>query len=210
MASTPFTVLRSRVVPLPIPNIDTDVIIRVERMMNPDPSLATWAFESIRYDTSGAPKADVALNDPVYAASEILLAGSNFGCGSSREPAVWAVMALGFRCVIAPSFGDIFAANCLTNGVLPVVLQTEALGRLAEGARDLEEVIVDLPRQTVLLGTRSWSFEIGEMHKMMLVEGLDELALALRHRDVVNRWEIRDQHQRVWAWPRKQDAPAVR
>jgi len=198
----PFTVVRSRAVPLLIPNIDTDVIIRVERMMSPDPGhLARWAIESIRYDAGGAPKKDFVLNDPGYVGSEILLAGDNFGCGSSREPAVWAVMGLGFRCVIAPSFGDIFAANCLTNGVLPVTLPTDVVEQLAKGARNLNEVTVDLPSQEVWLESRSWSFEIGRVHKVMLVDALDEMALAVGRLEHVERWEIRDHGERAWAWP---------
>jgi 3-isopropylmalate/(R)-2-methylmalate dehydratase small subunit len=162
MVTAPFTVVRSRAVPLLIPNVDTDVIIRVERMMSSDPDhLAKWAFESIRYDSSGAPREDFVLNDPEYVGSEILLAGDNFGCGSSREPAVWAVMGLGFRCVIAPSFGDIFAANCLTNGVLPVSLPADAAEQLAAGARRFEEITVDLPSQEIRLESRCWTFDIG-------------------------------------------------
>jgi 3-isopropylmalate/(R)-2-methylmalate dehydratase small subunit len=201
MTAAPFTVIRSRAVPLLIPNIDTDVIIRVERMMSSDPdTLAKWAFESIRYDASGAPKKDFVLNDPEYVGSEILLAGDNFGCGSSREPAVWAVMGLGFRCVIAPSFGDIFAANCLTNGVLPVSLPAGAVEQLAKAARRLEEVTVDLPSQEVGHEARSWPFEIGPVHTLMLVDALDEMGLAVRRLEDVERWEIRDRRQRAWAW----------
>jgi 3-isopropylmalate/(R)-2-methylmalate dehydratase small subunit len=172
-------------------------------MMSPDPeTLANWAFESIRYDANGAPRDDFVLNGAEYVGSEILLAGDNFGCGSSREPAVWAVMGLGFRCVIAPSFGDIFAANCLTNGVLPVTLSADAVEQLARGARRFEEVTVDLPTQEVRLGSRWWAFEIGRVHKLMLVDALDEMALAIGHLENVERWEIRDHHERAWAWPK--------
>ena len=201
MTIEPFTVVRSRAVPLLIPNIDTDVIIRVERMMSQDPGLlAKWAFESIRYDAGGEPREDFVLNDPDFVGSEILLAGDNFGCGSSREPAVWALRGLGFRCVIAPSFGDIFAANCFTNGILPVSLPVDAVEQLAGGARLLEEVTVDLPSQEVRLKSRSWLFEIGQVHKLMLVDALDEMALAIRSIESVERWEDRDRQQRAWAW----------
>jgi 3-isopropylmalate/(R)-2-methylmalate dehydratase small subunit len=207
MTPASFTVVRSRAVPLLIPNIDTDVIIRVERMMSQDPdTLAKWAFESIRYDGNGAPREDFVLNDPEYVGSEVLLAGDNFGCGSSREPAVWAVMGLGFRCVIAPSFGDIFAANCLTNGVLPVSLSAHAIEQLAAGARRFEEVTVDLPSQEVWIGSHSWTFEIGRVHKLMLIDALDEMALAIRRLEVVERWEIRDRHESAWAWMQRRHA----
>jgi 3-isopropylmalate/(R)-2-methylmalate dehydratase small subunit len=201
MAPQPFTVVSGLAAPVLIPNIDTDVIIRVDRMMDPEPgALAKWAFESIRYGADGEPRRDFALNDPAYAGSEILLAGNNFGCGSSREPAVWAVMRLGFRCVIAPSFGDIFRANCLTNGVLPMALTPEVVDRLAEGVRHLEHVTVDLPSQTVTFRDHSWSFEIGQVHKLMLVDGIDEMELAMRHLEGVERWEARDHLDRPWAW----------
>ena len=153
---------------------------------------------------------DFVLNDPNYADAEILLAGHNFGCGSSREPAVWAVMGLGIRCVVAPSFGDIFAANCLTNGVLPVSLPADVVEELADGARRSEEVTVDLPSQEVRLGSRSWPFEVGRVHKTMLIDALDEMALALRHLEQVEAWEARDRLDRSWAWPPGRQAEEVR
>jgi 3-isopropylmalate/(R)-2-methylmalate dehydratase small subunit len=211
MALEPLTVVSSRAVPLLAPNVDTDVIIPVERMMSPDPkSLATWAFESLRYDVNGRPREDCVLNEAVYAGAQILLAGDNFGCGSSREPAVWAVIALGFRCVIASSFGDIFAANCLTNGVLPVVLSVDAVGQLAAAARNLDEITVDLRSQVVTLRSKSWPFEIGHVHKVMLVDGLDEMELGLRHLDAVDRWEAQDRQRRPWAWPHLRNFTEVR
>lgn len=202
MGAAPFRVVRGRAVPLLAPNIDTDVIIRVDRMMSTDPAtLAQWAFESIRHDENGALRDDCVLNDPEFVGSEILLAGENFGCGSSREPAVWAVMGLGFRCVVAPSFGDIFATNCLTNGMLPVSLPGDAIQQLAGEARKLEEMEVDLLSQEVRVGSSSWSFDIGRVHKLMLVDALDEMSLALRRLESVEQWEMRDRNERAWAWP---------
>ena len=202
MAVTPFTTLSGRAAPLMLANVDTDVIIRVERMTSADPAaLALWAFESLRYDADGAPRPDFVLNDQAYAGAPILLADDNFGCGSSREPAVWAVMGLGFRCVIAPSFGDIFRANCLTNGVLPVRLDRQAVAELAEVARRLDQVSIDLPAQAVRAAGRSWPFEIGAAHKLMLVDGADEMALSLRFSDQVSGWEEQDRRRRPWAWP---------
>lgn len=204
MAAASFTVVRSRAIPLLLPNIDTDVIIRVDRMMSTDPgTLAQWAFESIRYDANGIPKESCVLNSPQFVGSEILLVGENFGCGSSREPAVWAVMGLGVRCVVAPSFGDIFAANCLTNGLLPVSLSDDAVRRLAEEASRCEEIEVDLPSQVVRVGSSSWEFEIGRLHKLMLIDALDEMSLALRHLEGVEQWETRDRYGRSWAWQQR-------
>jgi 3-isopropylmalate/(R)-2-methylmalate dehydratase small subunit len=202
MTLTPFTTLTGRAAPLMLANVDTDVIIRVERMTSADPAaLAPWAFESLRYDADGGPEPGFVLNDPAYAGAPILLAGDNFGCGSSREPAVWAVMGLGFRCVIAPSFGDIFRANCLTNGVLPVALSPDAVAELAIAARRLGQVTVDLPAQQVRAGSRWWSFGIGAAHKLMLIDGVDEMTLSLRFARQVRDWEAGDRLRRPWAWP---------
>jgi 3-isopropylmalate/(R)-2-methylmalate dehydratase small subunit len=203
MALTPFTTLTGLAAPLMLANVDTDVIIRVERMTSTDPAaLAPWAFESLRYAAAGAPRPDCVLNDQAYAGAPILLAGGNFGCGSSREPAVWAVMGLGFRCVIAPSFGDIFRGNCLTNGVLPVALPTGAVAELAAAARRLDQVTVDLPAQQVRAAGTSWPFEIGAAHKLMLVDGVDEMTLSLRFTEQVRAWEETDHRCRPWAWPK--------
>jgi len=201
VGAAPFTVVRSRATPLLVPNMDTDVIIRVDRMMSTDPTtLAQWAFESIRYDANGEPTVGCTLNAPEFVGSEILLAGDNFGCGSSREPAVWAVMGLGFRCVVAPSFGDIFASNCLTNGVLPILLPSDAVEELADWASKLKEIEVDLPRQEVRVGSSSWSFDVGRVHKLMLIDALDEMSLAVRQLESVEQWEVRDRRERSWAW----------
>jgi 3-isopropylmalate/(R)-2-methylmalate dehydratase small subunit len=202
MAPRPFTTLTGLAAPLPLANVDTDVIIRVERMTSTNPAeLAPWAFESLRYDADGDPAPGFVLNDEAYTGAPILVAGPNFGCGSSREPAVWAVMGLGFRCVIAPSFGDIFRANCLTNGVLPVALDGDAVAELTGAARRHRELTVDLPAQQVRASGRTWHFEIGAAHKLMLVDGVDEMTLSQRFADQVSAWETRDRQRRPWAWP---------
>jgi 3-isopropylmalate/(R)-2-methylmalate dehydratase small subunit len=204
MERDPFTILRSRAFPLMMPNVDTDVIIRVERMMTIDRTeLARSAFESIRYDPDGSPKPDFVFNDPKFAGAQILLAGDNFGCGSSREPAVWAIAALGIRCIIAPSFGDIFAANCFVNGVLPVSASIEAVEQLGEFSRRCGEITVDLPAQQIRFGAEIVRFEVGAVQKIMLVEGIDEMTLALRHRPSVERWESQDRRARPWIWPQQ-------
>jgi 3-isopropylmalate/(R)-2-methylmalate dehydratase small subunit len=199
----PFTVVTGRAVPLLLENLDTDVIIPVERMVSTDPAaLAHWAFESLRYDSDGRLKERFVLNDPAYSGAPFLVAGENFGCGSSREPAVWALMGLGFRCVIAPSFGEIFEANCLTNGLLPVRLHHQAIEEIAAAGWSLDkEVTVDLATQEVWAASRSWDFEISRAHKHMLLNGFDEMALGISHLDQIESWERRDRQQRRWAWP---------
>jgi 3-isopropylmalate/(R)-2-methylmalate dehydratase small subunit len=198
MTLAPFVTLAGHAVPLMLSNVDTDVIIRVDRMTSVDPeALAPWAFESLRHRAGPGEVFD----DRRYAGAPILVTGDNFGCGSSREPAVWAIMGLGFRCVIAPSFGDIFRANCLTIGVLPVALDRWAVEQGADAARQLDEVTVDLPAQQVKAVGRSWPFEIGAVHKQMLIDGLDELSLSLGRADEVSDWEAHDRQWRPWAWP---------
>jgi 3-isopropylmalate/(R)-2-methylmalate dehydratase small subunit len=197
----PFTTITGVAVPLLLNNVDTDVIIRVERMTSVKPDvLAPWAFEALRYRPDGTDDPTCVLNDPRYRGAPILLAGANFGCGSSREPAVWAIMGLGVRGVIAPSFGDIFRGNCLTNGLLPVVLDEAAVNRLADLGAAGEQLTVDLQGQQVRAGGETWPFEIGVTQRMALLEGLDDLDLALRFAPSVAAWEHKDRQSRPWAW----------
>jgi 3-isopropylmalate/(R)-2-methylmalate dehydratase small subunit len=203
MSRQPFTSVTGTAAPLLRPNIDTDVIIRVERMTSTSPAdLAAWAFEALRYRPDGTPDPGFVLNEPRYTGAPILLAGPNFGCGSSREPAVWAIMGLGIRCVIAPSFGDIFKANCLTNGLLPVTLGEAPVRRLATAAARGTPVTVNLETQRVTTGNATWPFTISPSQKTALLDGLDDLELALRSSDDITRWEERDRRQRPWAWTR--------
>jgi 3-isopropylmalate/(R)-2-methylmalate dehydratase small subunit len=188
-------------VPLVRPNLDTDVIIRIDRMVSTSPSeLAPFAFESLRTGADGEPDPTVALNDPRFTGAPILIGGSNFGCGSSREPAVWALMGLGIRCVIAGSFGDIFEANCHQNGVLPVVLPEPDLSTLAAIAADGTPVEVDLDAQQINADGSAWPFTIGTIQKAALLEGLDDIELALRLSDDIEAWEAQDRLRRPWAW----------
>jgi 3-isopropylmalate/(R)-2-methylmalate dehydratase small subunit len=189
-------------VPLVRANVDTDVIIRIDRMVSTTPSeLAPFAFESIRTGADGRPDPAVALNDPRFLGAPILIGGANFGCGSSREPAVWALMGMGIRCVIAASFGDIFEANCHQNGVLPVLLPEPGLSALAAIAADGTPIEVDLEAQRITAGGSEWTFGIGAMQKAALLEGLDDLDLALRLSDDIEAWQRLDHRRRRWAWP---------
>jgi 3-isopropylmalate/(R)-2-methylmalate dehydratase small subunit len=197
----PFTRVSGRAIPLLLPNIDTDIIIRVERMTSVDAAvLAPWAFEALRYRPDGSVVPDFVLNDDRYRQAPILLAGENFGCGSSREPAVWAIQGLGVRCIVAPSFGDIFFSNCFTNGLLCVLLDAAAVGVLAQCAADGREISVDLPAQRVSAPDGSWTFNVGSMQKSMLLEGMDEMELALRRLSETDKWEGTDRVTRPWAW----------
>lgn len=205
MSFEPFTRITGVAAPLTMPNIDTDVIIRVDRMVSMDPAeLAPFAFEAIRFDADGAEDPTFVLNQEPFRGAPILLGGSNFGCGSSREPAVWALQGIGIRCVVAPSFGDIFQANCHQNGLLPIVLAEVELDELAAMAMTGSPVTVDLDSQMIVSGTSRWSFAIGSMQKSALLEGLDDIDIAFRAIETVKAWEASDREIRPWAWTTSQ------
>jgi 3-isopropylmalate/(R)-2-methylmalate dehydratase small subunit len=182
-------------------NIDTDVIIRVERMVSTDPAaLAAWAFEALRYRDDGTEDPGFVLNTAPFKGAPILVVGPNFGCGSSREPAVWAMQGLGIKVVVGPSFGDIFEANCHQNGMLPVTLDQAEVNALAAIAETAATVSVDVETQQIQAGGRTWDFALGPTQKMSLLDGLDDLDLALRDMDAVRAWEHADRRARPWAW----------
>ncbi len=201
MTAPPLTTVTGVAAPLLRPNLDTDVIIRVERMVSTSPAdLAPFAFEAIRYQADGSENPEFVLNQEPFRGATILVGGPNFGCGSSREPAVWAIVGLGIRCIVAPSFGDIFQANCHQNGVLPIVLDEAAVDELADSAATGTPVTVDLAAQQVRAADRTWCFAIGPTQKLALLEGLDDLDLALRDIDSIRAWEQADRANRPWAW----------
>jgi 3-isopropylmalate/(R)-2-methylmalate dehydratase small subunit len=160
------------------------------------------AFEAWRFRPDGSDDPDFVLNQPAYRGAAILVAGANFGCGSSREGAVWALKGMGLRCVIAESFGDIFFNNCFQNGVLPIRLPADAVRRLAaECSGGNAQVTVDLVRQTVMSphGERL-DFEIEPMRRTALLEGLDEIGLTLKHADAIAAYQTSDKAARPWVW----------
>ncbi len=186
-------------------NVDTDVIIPIQRLVGTGRSgLGPYAFERQRYAKDGSENPDFVLNRPQYRDSPILLAGPNFGCGSSREGAVWALMGMGLRAVLAPSFGDIFFANCFQNGLLPVVLPEEAIQRIAdetEAAQGARHTVVDLARQIVVTPEGAEiPFTVDARKRDALLEGLDDIALTLKHKDAILAWQSADRAARGWAW----------
>jgi 3-isopropylmalate/(R)-2-methylmalate dehydratase small subunit len=199
----PFTVVTGVAVPLPMANVDTDVIIRVERMTSRSPAgLRKYAFEALRYMPDGTENPDCLLNQPAFRDAPILIAGSNFGCGSSREPAVWALMALGIRCVIAESFGDIFFSNCFQNGVLALTLSQPAIEALtADAAGGGTGFCVDLVQQRVVApsGT-AFPFQVDPQRRESLIEGLDEVGQTLKLTDAITQWQAQDRIARPWVW----------
>ena len=195
----PFRTHTGVAVPLDRPNVDTDQIIpkqflkRVERT-----GFGEFLFYDWRYTPEGAPDPSFVLNEPRYAGASVLVAGRNFGCGSSREHAPWALLDYGFRAVVAPSYADIFMNNCMKNGIVPVVLPEGEVAELARRARGREgyRLTVDLERCEVRDG-RGFSapFEIDEFRRHCLLEGLDDIGLTLRHES-----QIRDYEARRAAW----------
>ena len=198
-----FTTLTGVAAPLMRANIDTDTIIRVERMVGTTPQqMGAWAFEALRFRPDGSPDPAFVLNQPPFHDAPILLAGTNFGCGSSREGAVWALKHSGIRCVIAPGFGDIFYNNCFQNGLLPVVLPADQMDRLAtQCAGGNARVTVDLARQ-VVTGPHGeeMPFEIEALRRTALLEGLDDIGLTLLHEDAIAAFRVRDTAARPWVW----------
>lgn len=199
--SEPFSTLTAVAAPLLRDNIDTDAIIPSREMKSTGKTgLADGLFAGWRYRTPGSrdPDPDFVLNDPRYAGAPILLGGRNFGCGSSREHAVWALAEYGVRAIIAPDFAPIFAGNCVRNGIVPVVLSAEAIAGIAA---DGGAVTVDLPRQQVRLsGGESWDFAIGDEAKAMLLEGLDAIDLTLKLQDRIAAFQAEDRAARPWIY----------
>lgn len=204
----PFTVLRGPAAPLPIDNVDTDLIIRIERLTSLQRhELGLWAFESLRYRHDGSENPDFVLNQTPWREAPILVAGRNFGCGSSREGAVWALLARGIRCVIAESFGDIFHANCFQNGVLPVRLPADALARVRAACAPQAAWTVDLHTQRIVLPDgAALAFEVDPLRRAALLEGLDDIGRTLQLRESIDAWQARDRAARPWIWQPAPDA----
>jgi 3-isopropylmalate/(R)-2-methylmalate dehydratase small subunit len=198
-----FTVLKGVAAPLMLANVDTDAIIRMERLSRLERGeLGRWAFESLRYLPDGSENPQFLLNQPPWRSANILLAAENFGCGSSRETAVWALWELGVRCVIAPSFGDIFYGNCFQNGMLLVRLPAAEVGAIAAEARSGgREITVDLNLQQVVTATgRVIAFDIEPGRRKSLLEGLDAIGVTLTYAVDIARFQARDRTQRPWLY----------
>lgn len=200
-----FVTLTAAAAPIPWTNVDTDRIIRVERCAQvPRERMGDWAFEMDRFDAAGAPDPSFVLNRAPFRGAEILVAGENFGCGSSREMAVWAIAGMGVRCVIAPSFGEIFFGNCFQNGLLPIRLAPEAverlLARLAQ-ARDAAQATLTVDLAQCRIATpwgETLAFEVEPMRRQMLLEGLDPVGLTLTRADAIDAFQARDRERRPW------------
>ncbi len=197
-----FTTLTSIAAPLRMINIDTDIIIPKQFLKTIKRSgLGVSAFYDIRYNSDGSEKTEFSLNQPAYKNAQILITGENFGCGSSREHAPWAILDMGIRCILAPSFADIFYNNCFKNGILPVQLPQDAIDALMDECENAPKgtVTVDLNAQTVMRGnTLSYEFEIDSFRKHCLLNGLDDIGLTLEKQTHINNFETNDKAKRPW------------
>ncbi len=199
---TPFVRLSAVAAPMDLSNIDTDRIIPARFLRRPrEAGYGPLLFHDVRFETDGSEKPDFVLNRPAYRDARILVTAENFGCGSSREMAVWALMDHGIRALIGPSFGDIFFENCFKNGVLAVVLPAATVSELRRsvGARPGAILSVDLPTQTITGpdGSRI-RFEIDAFRKHGLLTGQDELALTLEHLPAIEAFEARRRREMPW------------
>lgn len=186
-----FTVLKGRAAPMPIMNVDTDMIIPKQFLKTIKRSgLGVNLFHEMRYDDQGNEIGDFVLNKPAYRKAQILVAGENFGCGSSREHAPWSLLDFGIRAVIAPSFADIFFGNCFKNGILPIVLPKEQVETLMNFTASADnEITIDLEAQEVRAGNHVFAFEVDPFRKHCLLGGLDDIGLTLQHKTDIDTYE---------------------
>ncbi|WP_268541732.1 3-isopropylmalate dehydratase small subunit [Candidatus Nitrosotenuis cloacae] len=182
-----FHTVSSIATPLDRSNVDTDQMVPKQFLkLVQRTGFGKFLFHDWRFEQDGSPKKDFALNDPKYSNSHILISGENFGCGSSREHAAWALKDYGFDVVIAPSFADIFYNNCFKNGILPISVSRDVLNDLLKTSL---QMTVDLSNQTIRYGDRTILFEIEENRKRTLLEGLDDIALTLQQEDKILAYE---------------------
>src|ERR1700758_1264508 len=200
----PFTKLTAIAAPIMRTNIDTDVIIRIERIVGNSVrgTLGKWGFGSLRYLPDGSENPEFILNREPYRQAEILITGPNFGCGSSREGAVWSLQEMGIRAIVGSGFGDIFFANCFQNGILPIVVDKQIVDQLAadvEATQGAGKISIDLEAQTIVSpsGARH-TFEIDPRRREGLLQGLDEVALTLQRDKDIRAFQAADRSARPW------------
>ena len=184
---------------LPLQNIDTDMIVPKQFLKTiKRTGLGKGLFYEMRYDEKGKIIEDFVLHKEPYNKSKILIAGKNFGCGSSREHAPWALLDFGIKCVISSSFADIFYNNCFKNGILPIRLDEKIILQLAEYSNRKKEIEVDLEEQVVKFGNEIVNFEVDEFKKKCLLEGLDDIALSMEKLNLVENFEKKVKEDRPW------------
>ena len=194
-----FISLKSIPVYLPIVNIDTDMIIPKQFLKTiKRTGLGKNLFFEMRYDDSGNEIKNFVLNVEPFNSSKILITGKNFGCGSSREHAPWALLDFGITCVISSSYADIFYSNCFKNGILPIILPEEKIKELSEYSKRKEEVFIDLKEEKIIYGNNELKFNIDPFKKKCLLEGLDDISLSLKKLEQINSFEKKLKINKPW------------
>jgi len=195
-----FKVFKGVAAPLPMINVDTDMIIPKQFLKTIKRSgLGKNLFHELRYDIQGNIKNDFVLNWDPYKQASILIAGDNFGCGSSREHAPWSLLDFGFKCIIAPSFADIFYNNCFKNGILPIRLDQQKVDILMEEAKNKNELIINLEDQKIFcVDESSIDFDIDSFRKKCLLEGLDDIGLTLQKKELISQYEDNLKSSHPW------------
>jgi len=194
-----FNSLKSIPAYLPLVNIDTDMIIPKQFLKTiKRTGLGKNLFFEMRYDDNGSEIKDFILNQQPYNKSKILIAGKNFGCGSSREHAPWALLDFGITCVISSSFADIFYNNCFKNGILPIILKEEKIKELSEYFKRQEEIEIELKEEKIVFGNNEIKFEIDVFKKKCLLEGLDDIALSLEKSEKISSFEVELKNKKPW------------
>ena len=194
-----FNTLKSIPAYLPIVNIDTDMIIPKQFLKTiKRTGLGKNLFFEMRYDDNGNSLKDFVLNQEPYIQSKILIAGKNFGCGSSREHAPWALLDFGITCVISSSYADIFYNNCFKNGILPITLEENKIKELSEYSKRKEEIAIDLMEEKIIFGNNEIKFDIDPFKKKCLLEGLDDIALSLAKKDKIMTFEENLKNTKPW------------
>ncbi|HEY2185304.1 MAG TPA: 3-isopropylmalate dehydratase small subunit [Xanthobacteraceae bacterium] len=205
-----FTRLTATACPLEIPNLNTDQIIPVRFLKLPrSAGYGKFLLHDLRRDAEGRERPEFSLNQPAWSEARILVGGRNFACGSSREAAVYALVDRGIRCVIAPSFGDIFAGNAVQNGLLAAMVQDEQAAALAAALRNRPSlpVAVDLEQQTIVCGPDSFHFSIDPVRRLRLLNGWEDIDLTRSHADEIASFRAMDHTRRPWATPHAAPAP---
>jgi len=194
-----FNTLKSIPVYMPLLNIDTDMIIPKQFLKTiKRTGLGKNLFYEMRYDEKGNEIKDFVLNKKPFNESKILLAGKNFGCGSSREHAPWALLDFGIKCVIATSFADIFYSNCFKNGILPIVLDEKNIQELADYSKREQDIEIKIASQEILFGNNYFKFDLDPFKKKCLMEGLDDIALSLEKLSSIQDYEIKIKNSKPW------------
>ena len=194
-----FTTLKGIAAPLPMINVDTDMIIPKQFLKTiKRTGLGKGLFFEMRHDESGKKIQEFVLNKEPYNNSSILLVGKNFGCGSSREHAPWALLDFGIKCVIGPSFADIFYNNCFKNGMLPIILDEKKIEELIQYSERKESIEINLTEQEIIFGNKRIKFEIDPFKRKCLLEGLDDITISLEKKEKISFYESKLKKNKPW------------